>query len=269
MLNCYDATMRQLFDFDKEKHQQSVEQIKGILVDAELFMAKRRDTVRYSYKDAIDIRRSELPSANGLCSIVLNATRLSVEGLRSAMSLSLYASINTEKSSHSVLVESNSQEISPKTVYALTQLITKRDELHRMVSVTVGDGSIHKISGIVLTDDSLYSTVKLERRADEECFNTKAHALIEGGPDSMITALGNGERLIGLRRPRYFEMIENSLKQHNIEMDHESFMEKLLMRYNDGLSIKHVGQRKARLIPELTEYEINEFKKHFERKDKM
>lgn len=60
-------------------------------------------------------------------------------------------------------------------------------------------------------------------------------ALIEGGTDSLLSVIKNSNRIRGLKRPRSFDLIEGTQKHHSPQMDHEMFMEKLLLRYNAGL----------------------------------
>lgn len=253
--------MREHIYFNDEIHKKHKKIIESIILDTDSMMNHHRKTLTLSYDQINTEEGRRIHAASGLGGVAVQATVRAIQGLHSISDPKWVGNIVPEKSNHRILIKSN-MATKEHVAYCLTLLVARRRAPSQMMTMTRGGGQFHKVYGVLLIHDGLYSTVNKTLSAKEGPYETMTSSLIRCGTDSLLDPLLNGKELNGLKVPRSFDLIKGSLSYHAKKMDVETFLDNLLARYNNGLG--RVNQRSSsnQQTDEMTYEQLNELSKY-------
>lgn len=227
----YNGLMEDRAGYYKEHHQKHVCLVDEILSGAYKLLHNDGTAKRLTYNQAKHAeRKTTSPKTMGLGSIAVRSVVRAVDCLHDMLNRHKVGAIVPDGSEHSILVKKHHKPNHHLAV-GLTELRTTRSGLSRMMTLGIGDGSLHRVRAVVLSYDERYTSLSEIHPADDYGFDSKSQALIDGGVVSLHSAFKNGKELNGRPHSRIFEFIQNSLVLNNSGLDVDAFVENMKDRY--------------------------------------
>lgn len=246
--------MREHKYFDENDHNKHVQIIESILVDTKKLIDIDDQSITLTYEQTSACERPRIANKK-LGFVALRSAIESINGLHSALDVTWAGRIIPDKSNHRILIRNN-EDKGEKDVYCATDLFTSRRGLSRMMTYTNGNGQIHRFYGVLLAHDGNYTTVNGKRPADEKLYDSKAHSLIHCGIHNLLAPLHNGQHLNGLKFPGAFKFLRDSMIANHPNLDVDSMLNNILVRYNNSLGDRNKKQALKNSDPEMTYVEL-------------